>query len=356
MRQHKGRLPRHMRTAHATKKRKTTLPSHVCDCGLRFETRQEARKHMKKCDQIEGRGQVRERARCSVCSTSSQVLLPYDNLMVCPTCAIGFFESKMVFGSPLINQMGIEYEDIFRGKLEVLLPRLGAEKLSELGIDTIVITFSQGFDAFHHSHNPRGELIFIFARSSQVREMEKKVFADVINHEVFHAYITHRLKLGVSDKLKGPFTFMERFAAQLAEDIQLEKIAVEDNVWPLIVDEINRTTTYFENAPPPISTNRWNALPDILKFQSTTSVTWTYAVESWFAKVLRQSEARRQLSRNLKLVYPHYSLHGYADLKDLILELFDERITKTEKESKTMFGRLLSVYDEYADAHNLILY
>jgi len=351
MRQHKGRLPRHMRTAHTTKKRKTTLPSHVCDCGLRFETRGEAREHMKKCGQIGDGGQV-----CSVCSTSSEILLPYDNLLLCPKCAIGFFKSTMVFGSPLINHMGIEYEGIFREKMKVLLPLLGAEKLPELGIDTIVITFSQGFDAFHHSHNPRGELIFIFARTSQIREMEKKVFADVINHEVFHAYITHRLKLGIIDKLKGPFTFMERLAAQLAEDIQLEKIAVEDNVWPLIVDEINRTTTYFENAPPPISTNRWNALPDIPKFQSTTSVTWTYAAESWFAQVLRKSEARKQSNRNMKLVYPHYSLHGYANLKDLILRLFDERITKTEKEAKTMFERLLSVYDEYADANNLILY
>lgn len=355
MRQHKGKLPRYMRTAHATKRSMTPLPRYVCGCGLRFETRQEAREHMKKCEQsalsIEGGGQV-----CSVCSTSSRILLPYDNLMVCPTCAIGFFESTMVFGSPLINHMGIEYEDMFREKLEVLLPRLGVEKLSELGIDAILITFSQGFDAFSHSHSPKGELIFIFARTNQIREMEKKIFENVINHEVFHAYIQHRLRLGITDKLKGPFTPLEGAAAQLAEDIQLEKIAVEDNVWPLIVDEINRTTTYYENMPPPISMNRWNGIPDIQKFLSMSSVTWAYAVESWFAKVLKQSNAMEQISRNLKLVYPHYSMHGYADLKDVILALFDERITKTEKESRTVFGRLLRVYDEYADGHNLILY
>jgi len=306
---------------------------------------------MKKCDQIEGGGQI-----CSVYPTSSRILLPYDNLLVCPTCAVEFFESTMVFGSPLINHMGIEYEDIFRRKLEALLPQLGAQKLSELGISTILITFSQGFDAFDHSYDPKGALIFIFARTRQIREMEKKIFENVINHEAFHAYITHRLKLGISDKLKGPFAFMEGSAARLAEDIQLEKIAVEDNVWSLIVDEINRTAMYFENAPPPVSMNRWNALPDIKKFLSATSVTWTYAVESWLAKVLKQSEARKQSSRNLKLVHPHYSMHGYAKLKDLILTLFDEKITKTEKESRSLFGRLLSVYDEYADAHNLSLY
>ena len=286
MRQHKGKLPRYMRTAHATKRSMTPSPRYVCGCGLRFETRQEAREHMKKCEQsalsIEGGGQV-----CSVCSTSSRILLPYDNLMVCPTCAIGFFESTMVFGSPLINHMGIEYEDMLREKLEVLFPQLGVEKLSELGIDAILITFSQGFDAFSHSHSPKGALIFIFARTNQIREMEKKIFENVINHEVFHAYIQHRLRLGITDKLKGPFTVMEGSAAQLAEDIQLDKVAVEDNVWPLIVDEINRTTIYFENMPPPISMNRWNALPGIKKFLSATSVTWTYAVESWFAKVLK---------------------------------------------------------------------
>jgi len=261
----------------------------------------------------------------------------------------------MVFGSPLINHMGIEYEDIFREKMKVLLPQLRVEKLPELGIDVVVITFSQGQDAFRHSHNPRGELVFMFAQTTQIREKEKTIFKGVINHEVFHAYITHKLKLAISDKLKGPFTFMELAAAQLAEDIQLEKIAIEGNMWPLIADEIDRTTTYYENTLP-IPMNRWNALPDHAKFQAMISVTWSYAVESWFAQVLRESEAKTQAQRNVKLVYPHYSMHGYAKLKDLILELFEERTTKTEEESKTMFKRLLDVYDEYADAHNLIVY
>ena len=348
MHQHKGRLPSYMRTAHAPKRHKITLPCHYC--GLQFETREEARKHVKKCDQIADRGQD-----CSVCSTSSEILLPYDNHLLCPKCAIGFFESTMVFGSPLINHMGIEYEDIFREKMKVLLPLLGVEKFPELGIDVVVITFSQGQDTFRHSYSPRGEFVFMFAQTTQVREKEKTIFERVINHEVFHAYIAHKLKLGISDKLKGPFTFMELAAAQLAEDIQLEKIAVENNVWPLIADEIDRTTTYYENTSP-IPMNRWNALPDHTKFQGIISVTWTYAVESWFAQVLRESEARRQSKSNMKLVHPHYSMHGYAKLKDLILELFNERIKKTEKESKTMFKRLLSVYDEYTDAHNLILY
>jgi len=349
MRQHKGKLPSYMRTAHAPKRRKITLPCSYC--GLQFETRNEARKHMKECDMIADAGQ-----HCSVCSTSSGILLPFDNLLLCPNCSVGYFQSTMVFDSPLINHMGIEYEDIFRKKVEVLLPRLEARKLSELGINVVLITFSQGMDAFRHSISPRGELVFIFAHTDQIREQEKKVFESVINHEIFHGYITHILKLDIGDKLKGPFSFMELCAARLAEDIQLEKMAVRDNLWPLLADEVSRTTLFYENAQPPISIDRWNALPDSEKLTAMTSVTWTYAVESWFVQVLNESAVKSQLNKNLKLVHPHYSQHGYAHLKDLILRLFNERIATTESESQAMVKRILAVYDEYADAHNLVLY
>jgi hypothetical protein len=251
--------------------------------------------------------------------------------------------------------MGIEYEDVFRKKVEAFLPQLKVEKLSDLGIDVVLMTFSQGFDPFRHSISPRGELVFIFAKTDQIREREKKVFESVINHEVFHAYVTHKLKLAISNRLKGPFSFLEGSAAMLAEDIQLDKIAVRDKVWPLVNDEIIRDFVYYEKTTPP-TTDSWNALPDSAKLLAMISVTWAYAVNLWFAQVLSEPGARKQLNENLRLIHPHYTKHGYAYLKDLILRLFNEKVAETEKESENMVQRLLSVFNKYSDAHGLMLY
>jgi DNA-binding Lrp family transcriptional regulator len=251
--------------------------------------------------------------------------------------------------------MGIEYESIFRNKVESFLPRLKVEKLSELGIEVVLITFSQGFDAFTHSFSPKGELVFIFAKTDQIREKEKKVFESVITHELFHGYVTHKLGLGISDKLRGPFSFLERCAATLAEDIQLDKIAVRNNVRILLDDEIIRETIYYEKTAP-LTTDNWNTLPEGAKIMAMTSVTWAYAVQSWFAQVLSATGARKQLEENLRLIHPHFVKYGYPYLKDLILRLFDEKTVETGKELEDMVKRLLGAYDKYSDAHGFMLY
>lgn len=346
--QHKGKIPPHLR-AQVSRLRIASLP-YACDCGLRFAKRKEIRTHLKECKQAVERGQY-----CSDCSVMSEVLLPYEDLALCPTCATKHFETKAILDCPVINHMGPEYEKIFSEKMEVLMPRLGVEKLPDLGVNVTVITFSQGQDAFRYSISPRGELIFIFARSAQVREREKRAFELTINHEVFHAYIEHRLKLSISEKIKGPFTFMEGSAVQLAEDIQLNKIAVRENLQPLIADEVSRTTSYYENSSP-MPMNRWATLPDYAKLLASISLAWTYAVEAWYVQVLRELEARKQAEENMKLVHPHFSTYGFPKLRDLILQLLNEKTAETAKESEGMAERLLSSFDEYADIHNLIIY
>jgi len=138
--------------------------------------------------------------------------------MVCPLCAISFEKPTLVFGTPMINHMGKKYDYIFRKKVGLMLKHLKINKLSELGINVVLITFSQGFDFFNHSHSPRGELVFVFAKTEQLRDKEDKVFQYVINHEVFHGYLWS-MKIGVTYLLEGPFTFIERFAGSFSEDI-----------------------------------------------------------------------------------------------------------------------------------------
>jgi len=186
----------------------------ACACGTEFRTRDEIRKHVKTCSN----GSARTNHVCSFCTETSRVLLPYDTKMVCPLCAISFEKPTLVFGTPMINHMGKKYDYIFRKKVGLMLKHLKINKLSELGINVVLITFSQGFDFFNHSHSPRGELVFVFAKTEQLRDKEDKVFQYVINHEVFHGYLWS-MKIGVTYLLEGPFTFIERFAGSFSEDI-----------------------------------------------------------------------------------------------------------------------------------------
>lgn len=339
-----------MRVANAVRMQRHTRSSFACDCGLRFETREEARNHVKVCRDLSSHLQA-----CCTCGTESDVLLPYKDLLLCPKCAVGFFQIKKIFGSIMINHMGREFEETFSRKVEVLLHQLGVETLPELGIDVVLITFSQSMEPYQHHVSLRGELVFMFAKKDQISEDERKVFESVINHEVLHGYITNKLKLAINDKLKGPFSFLEGMAVMMAEDIQLEKIAVRDKVWPVVVDEISRDAAYYEKLAP-ISTDTWSALNEGSKLAAMTSVTWSYAINSWFAQVLPNLEMRERAAEVLGLIYPHFAKYGYIQLKDLIGILLDEKVVGTKKESEDMIRRLVGPFEKLSDIHGLRLY
>ena len=39
--------------------------------------------------------------QCSICSEYSRLLMPYENVMLCPTCSLDYFESKKILGIPV---------------------------------------------------------------------------------------------------------------------------------------------------------------------------------------------------------------------------------------------------------------
>lgn len=320
----------------------------TCTCGLSFKTRGEIRRHMKGCNQVKTAGFI-----CSVCSNSSSIILPYGGSRVCPSCAILYEKPSIAFGSPLINHMPRKYERVFRRKVGALLKHLNMKKLSDMGVVVIVITFSSGFVPFAYMHGPKGELIFLFRDSKQVSEREEKTFEYVINHEVFHAYVHHK-KLGIIETLMGPFSFLESFTARLAEDIQLAKIAVSSNVKPLIRDESRRTHVYYKNIPV-LTTSQWKTLSDGQKFNSVLSVTLTYSTELWFNQILKDSHARKQAKKNVRLVRPHYETWGYPKLAELIQELYEEKIAEKKHERQKMHKKILICCDEWVESQGLDL-
>lgn len=321
----------------------------ACACGAEFRTREEIRKHVRTCGNCSTRTHV-----CSVCTETSRVLLPYDTKMVCPLCAISFEKPALVLGTPMINHMGKKYGDIFRKKVGVMLKHLKVNKLSELSIDVVLVTFSEGFDFFDHSYSPRGELVFVFAKTGQLRDKEDKVFQHVINHEVFHGYL-RSMKIGVTHLLEGPFTFIEHFAGSFSEDIQLVKIAVDREVKPLIKDEIRRDYVYYRNLPVPPETY-WKTLPEGIRFTAEISTTLAYATELWFREVVKDSHSKKLAKKNIRLIHPHYSLHGNEKLKNLIEELYTGSPVRTMKEKQVMFERVLTCFDELADYCGFDLY
>ena len=352
--QHKGQHTQMAKTDRMLNQKASAIIDFICDCGRKFRSKEELRNHINQFDHGDVGRQV-----CSVCNEHSHVVLPFERLSLCPSCAIGFFEFRNLFGSRLINHTGEEYEQIIKNKIGILLPKLGVEKLPDLSIQVVLITFTENNRGFEHFHNPKGELVFLFSRIPALKEVEKKVFSTVIDHETCHAFLTHRAKLGITDKLttRKALSFEQVMAAQLAEDIQLEKVAKSENITPLLTDEVDRVSIYFsEVSPVPYSLKQWESLRDPIKLSSMLSVTWTYAEELWYKQVLEDPQLKRKVSDNLKLVYPHYSMHGYSELKDLIISILNEPISKTPEAAENIFKRLLKLFDKYSDENSLNVY
>ncbi len=242
---------------------------------------------------------------CSACAEPSDILLPYGENLVCPTCSTLYEEPTIVLGSPLINHMGRRYEETFRRKVGNLLDNLGVEKLQDIGIVVVLITFSQNSPQLN-MYSPKGELIFVFSENKQLREREEKVFEHVIIHETLHAYVSSKLKLGISQDLVGSFTFIEGSVGSLAEDIQLDKIAVNSNLKPYIRDEIRRNEILYKGLPV-LSSFQWNSLPGTMKFNSMASVIRSYAQLLWLKKIVQVSHTKKQVKKNLRLVQSHYN-------------------------------------------------
>ena len=349
--QHKGKHKQLTNSSKVLNPKANAVLDFSCDCGMNFKSRDEWRSHINHFVHGDSGRQI-----CSVCNEPAHVLLPFEDIVLCSFCATGFFESQDLFGARLINHMTEEYEQIIKSKIGVLLPKLGVEKLPDLNIQTVLITFTEDKHGFEHFHNPKGELVFLFSKIQALEEVEKKVFSSVIDHETFHAFLTYKAKLGITDKLPKckALSIAQVMAAQLAEDIQLEKVAKSENVTPLLMDEVNRVSIYFsEVSPEPVSFEQWENLPDSFKLSSMLSVTWTYAEELWHEKVLEDLQLKRKAKDNLELVYPHYSKYGRPELKDLIITILNEQISKTPEEAKDMFTKLLEIFDKYCDENAL---
>ncbi len=322
-----------------------------CGCGLEFGSRNELWNHIKTCKDIKDTRQT-----CLICSEPEDIFLSTENVeRICPTCALGYFESKNIFGAPLINHMGVEYENAFRDKTGALLKFLGISTLAELGITMVLITFSAD-GSTTYCISPRGEVVFVLNNIEKLREMNYESFESVVSHEIFHAYVTNSLKLGISSKLHHAFTGVGGSAAQLAEDIELIKIALEKNIEPLLLDEANRTRSYYKNLPKPVPMKLWGSVPDSQKFLSMTSVTWGYASTQWLMQNIKDPILKGQFTRNLEFVQPHYEANGFPKLKDLIIDQFNGKVVATEEEAESVFERILHLYGEYLKVNSLYLY
>ena len=297
-------------------------------------------------------------ALCSVCKEPSYVLLPHDGLSLCPFCAIGYFEIRNLCGIPLINQMSQKYEQIIMNKIGSLLPIMDVKNLTELHIQVALITFAENGRSFQFFHDPKGSLVFLFSNFSP-NPNEENVFSTVIGHETSHAYLTHKAKLGITDKLRNrkALTFSQVMAAQLAEDIQLEKVLMSRGLLSVVKDEIDRVSIYFGDvATRPISALQWQTLDENTKLSSMSSITWTYAEEFWLNETLQDPLLKTKTSDNIKLVNAHYSMHGYTELKDLTISMLKEPVCETNEEAERMFARLLKVFDDYCVKERLQVY
>jgi hypothetical protein len=329
------------------------IPNNVfpCNCGSKFKSRQELWTHLKTC-----RGITDSRQTCIICSQPEEIFMSSENVeRICPTCALGFFDSKKILGIPVINHMGINYENAFRDKAGNLLEYLKMETLADLGITMALITFSaDGSTSFCMS--PKGELVFVVNNMEQLRKMNYATFESVVSHEIFHAFIDNNLHLGIGTRLRHSFTAASSSAVQVADDIELIKIAFAKQVEPLILDEINRTEAYYRELPKPVPMKYWVSVADNFKFVSMVSVTWSYASTEWLFKRAVDSKLKEQFSKNLDIIRPHYLANGFPKLKDLIIKQLDDKIVETEKEAEIVFEQILCLYGEFLDTNGLDFY
>ena len=250
--------------------------------------------------------------------------------------------------------MGIEYEKAFEEHANSLLKYLNVQSLKELGINMAVITFSVDHSTTY-CLTPKGELVFIVDDKASHKEMNFESFRSVVTHEIFHAYITNILKLGI-DKLQHPLTAVGASAIQLAEDIELIKITFEKNVVPLLQDEANRTIAYYRNLSNPVPLKYLSTFPDRVKFGCTMSVTWAYASTEWLKENTKDEVLKQQFLKGLELIRPHYVANGFPKFKNLITELLSSNVVQTKEEAEIVFQRILGVYGEYLEDANLALY
>jgi hypothetical protein len=225
---------------------KITLESFPCSCGSRFNSRTDFWNHLKKHLKTSKEKPTDIRHTCQICNEPERIFLSTSEIdRICPTCALSHFKSKIILGIPLINHLGIEYEDAFRAKAGSLLAFCNLNTLTDLGVTVTLITFSaDGSTTFCVS--PKGEVVFIVRDVPELKEQNLESFETVVTHELFHLYINNKLGLGVSPKLHHAYSFVSGEAVNVADDIELIKIAVKEKVTPLLLDEVKRTNSYYK--------------------------------------------------------------------------------------------------------------
>ena len=292
----KGQIPNLVNSIKKRQMIKSGLASkhnYACSCGSEFKNRGDLWNHLKSCKYT-----TDSRQTCLICSEPEEIFLSTEEIdRMCPTCALGYFDSKKILGVPFINHLGIEYEKTFHDKAGSLLNYVGIETLIELGVTMVLVTFSSD-GSVAYCFSPKGEVVFILNDTRELKKQNFETFESVIQHELFHAYVANTLKLGITKKLQHAFTFVSSNAAQVAEDIELLKIAMDKSIEPLFRDEVDRTRAYFKNSP----VKSLASVPDSSKFLAMVGVTWNFAQTQWLMQNTQDSNMKELFSQNLELI------------------------------------------------------
>lgn len=324
-----------------------------CACGLSFTTRDEVRKHIKSCTDVQ-EIILKKELICSTCHESTQLLISNNNNKVCPSCVLLYEQPILIFGTPVINRMRQKrYEVDFKQQSELLLRSLNFNNLSDLGISVVLIQPSQEKTYLPFRCKKKGELLFLFnVKRPYSRHYE--AFKYAITHEIFHNYISRILRLGITDALTIPFSAIENSVRFFAEDIQLIKVAIKNHVKPLISNELRKANIYYENLPA-IPDSKWNTLDAHVKFNAMFSITFVYATHLLLYDKLVDSHYKHQTKRNIRFVHSHYDKRGFSDLMKSILKIYNDEIAETNEEKKSMFNKLLLSSNEWVKNQNLRL-